>query len=480
MQYRQVNVRITLVVAGAAVLSAWTPAPLQARSTGAIRAGAVPADGSVAVLFQQDPADSLYRAGRAALNRGRYRDAVVRFRSIRRLYPRSAYAVDSYYWEAFALDRLGSGDDFRTALALLEQQKERYERAATLRDAQILATRIRGKMARTGDARAAERVARDAYRASGVAVAGTVGDSALAAGLARGVQGVSEDDELKMAALNALLMMDAERAVPLLIDLVRQRDVAPEIRQRALMVLGQQGTPESEEVLLDVLQNDPDDEVRGMALVFLSQFSSDRAIDVIGTILATSDDPELQRRAIIALAQRDDARATNLMRSVVERQDVDEELKVMAIMMLGQHSSPESQAFLRDLYARVDSPEIKVRIIHALAVSDREENRRWLLDIALDPNEPAETRKQAIFSAGQTGAIPSADLIALYEGTDDEELRHHLLFVLSQQKDPAAIDKMIDIARTDPDPEVRQRAIIWLAQSKDPRVADLLVEIIKK
>jgi hypothetical protein len=59
----------------------------------------------------------------------------------------------------------------------------------------------------------------------------------------------------------------------------------------------------------------------------------------------------------------------------------------MAIMMLGQHSSPESQAFLRDLYSQVDSPEIKVRIVHALAVSDREENRRWLLDIALDPNE---------------------------------------------------------------------------------------------
>ena len=124
--------------------------------------------------------------------------------------------------------------------------------------------------------------------------------------------------------------------------------------------------------------------------------------------------------------------------------------------------------------------EVKEQIILALAMNDRPENQRWLLDIALDPNEPADTRKQALFMAGQTGAIPAADLIELYDGTDDQELRRHLLFVLSQQKDPAAIDKMIDIARNDPDPEVRQQAIIWLAQSKDPRVADLLVEIIKK
>jgi HEAT repeat protein len=113
-------------------------------------------------------------------------------------------------------------------------------------------------------------------------------------------------------------------------------------------------------------------------------------------------------------------------------------------------------------------------------MNNRPENQRWLLDIALNPNEPAETRKQALFMAGQTGAIPVADVIELYDGTEDQEFRRHLMFVLSQQKDPAAIDKLIEIARSDPDPEVRQQAIVWLAQSDDPRVPELLMEIIRR
>jgi TolA-binding protein len=40
---------------------------------------------------QEDPADSLYRAAREALNRGRYGEAVNLFREIRNGYPESAY-----------------------------------------------------------------------------------------------------------------------------------------------------------------------------------------------------------------------------------------------------------------------------------------------------------------------------------------------------------------------------------------------------
>src|SRR5262245_58313680 len=55
----------------------------------------------------QDPADSMYRAGRRALNRNDYRAAADQFREIRRRYPRSTYTPDAYYWQAFALYRIG-------------------------------------------------------------------------------------------------------------------------------------------------------------------------------------------------------------------------------------------------------------------------------------------------------------------------------------------------------------------------------------
>jgi len=473
MQYKREGTQMVLSAVCAVAVLCVIPKTLGAQHTAGLHADATPFEGPPAAWLQQDPADSLYKAGREALNRGRYREAVEHFRLIRRQYPRSGYTADAYYWEAFGLDRLGSTDNLRKALEVLDEQAQRYDDAATLRDAEILATRIRGKLAQRGDARAAERVTRDAYRSSGVAVEGVEGS-------VQGRTQRSEDEELKMAALQALMMMDEERAVPLLIDLVRQREVSPEIRRQAIMVLAQHGTPEAEDVLFDVLRDDPDPEVRGMTLIWLMESSSDRALDAIEAILESPNDRELQGHAVMALSQQESPRAQQMLREVVQREDLEEEPRVMAIMMLGQHPSPENQEFLKNLYATAESSEVKERIIHALAMSHRPENQRWLLDIALDPNEPSETRRQALFMAGQTGALPATDLIALYDGTDDQEFRRHLLFVLSQQKDPAAIDKMIDIARADPDPEIRRQAIMWLAQSKDPRAIDLLEEIIKR
>jgi TolA-binding protein len=47
---------------------------------------------------QQDPADSLYRAARRALNRNQYDRAAELFASIQQRYPRSTYTADSFYW----------------------------------------------------------------------------------------------------------------------------------------------------------------------------------------------------------------------------------------------------------------------------------------------------------------------------------------------------------------------------------------------
>lgn len=75
-----------------------------------------------------------------------------------RRYPRSGYAADALYWEAFALYRLGGENDLRTALGRLETQKARFPKAGTSGDAVTLTTRIQGELARRGDAEAAATV----------------------------------------------------------------------------------------------------------------------------------------------------------------------------------------------------------------------------------------------------------------------------------------------------------------------------------
>ena len=107
-------------------------------------------------------------------------------------------------------------------------------------------------------------------------------------------------------------------------------------------------------------------------------------------------------------------------------------------------------------------------------------NEQWLMNIAVNPKEDIELRKKALFLAGQAG-VSIQELAALYDRIGDNELKDHLIFVLSQrQSDRAATDKMFDIAKNEKDPELRKKAIFWLGQSRDPRVQQFLIDLINK
>ena len=121
-------------------------------------AGVAPQPTPPAPWLQGDPADSLYRAAREALNRRDYLRAAELFAQVPARYPRSGYAADAYYWRAFSLYRLGGTPQLRSALEALRTQRERFPDAATGGDANALATRIEGELARRGDPEAAARV----------------------------------------------------------------------------------------------------------------------------------------------------------------------------------------------------------------------------------------------------------------------------------------------------------------------------------
>jgi hypothetical protein len=107
-------------------------------------------------------------------------------------------------------------------------------------------------------------------------------------------------------------------------------------------------------------------------------------------------------------------------------------------------------------------------------------NDRWLMEVAVNPREPQELRKKALFWAGQTG-VPSSEFASLYDRMGDQELKDQIIFVFSQRgRDAAAMDKLFAIARADRDPELRKKAIFWLGQSRDPRAQKFLEDLINR
>src|SRR5213594_3315587 len=218
---------------------------------------------------QADVADSVYRAARQALNRNDYDQAARLFRSIRDRYPKSTYVPNTYYWEAFALYRAGSDDNLRAAREALQIQASRYPKASTRRDAEVLLRRVRGALARGGDSHAAEDLERDldsiepGQPAPPQPVQPPQGRGPRPGRVHVGRDDCDDDDDLRIAALNAVLQMDPDRAVPLLKTVLARRDEGSAcLRRKAVFLLSQKHTDETSSLLLNAVRSDPDREVR--------------------------------------------------------------------------------------------------------------------------------------------------------------------------------------------------------------------------
>jgi HEAT repeat protein len=445
--------------------------------------------------LQNDPADSLYRRARETLNRREYRVAADLFAQIPARFPRSGYAADALYWQAFALYRAGGERDLRTALAALRQQKERFPKAATKGDAATLERRIQGELAQRGDPDAAEAVAAAAEAAVGVPPVPPVPPlppvppvppihptPPMPGGMRPHRDGrcAEDDDDMKVAALNALLQMDEARARPVLRRVLARRDTASVcLRRKAVFLVAQQQADGTEDLLLESVRTDPDPEVQQQAVFWLSQVGTDRAVNALDSILRFSKDPKIQDKAVFALSQHDSPRAQQALRVYAERAEVPEAAREKAIFWLGQNGSAENATFLRSLYGRLKSDDLKKKVVFSLSQMGGPENGKWLLGLARDSSQGIEMRKQALFWAGQAG-VPIEQLTALYANVADQAMREQLIFVYSQRDEPAALDKLIDIARHDPNPELRKRALFWLGQSEDSRAVQVLQEIIEQ
>ena len=414
----------------------------------------------------QDPGDSLYRAGRQQLNRNRYADAARLFSDLISRYSRSTYTPDAYYWAAFALYKSGEDANLDQAVVLLDKQKTQYPRAATRGDSEALLSRVLGELARRGNQDAARRLHQ---------IAGDTGTTA-----SRQSTCSDDDDDPRIAAMNALLQMDAGNAVPIIKQVLAKRDAcSAALRRKAVFVLSQKRTEETEDIMLSVARGDPDPEVRQQAVFWLGQVGSEKAITALDSIVTRSQDEEVIEKAIFALSQIHSPRAMQALRDFAGREEAPEDAREKAVFWLGQAHDPDNATFLRQLYGKLSNEDLKEKIIFSLSQMRSAENTRWLMDLALNQQEGIDLRKKALFWAGQTGA-DIGDLVQLYDRTSDQEMREQLIFVYSQRHEGPALDKMIDIARHETNRELRKKAIFWLGQSRDPRAAQALLEIINQ
>jgi HEAT repeat protein len=424
-----------------------------------------------------DPADSLYRLAREALSRGDYKRAAEIFHRIPERYPQSAYAGQALYYEAFALYRSGGDDDLRTARDRLNQLNQRFP-AIAKKDGALLQTRVCGELAKRGDESCAASITTTA--GGGSDDSGGETPSTRAGSQGRNCSpDADEDSDDRIAALNALLQMDADQAMPILQKVLARRDACSvALRRKAVFLVSQKRTDQTANILMSVARGDPDQEVREQAVFWLSQVPGSTGL--LEEILKGNGDESIKDKALFALSQQNEPMSQQILRDFAGRENENSDLREKAIFWLGQRRGTENTEFLRGLYSRLTNEDLKEKILFSLSQQKGAGNEQWLMNIAVNPKEDIELRKKALFWAGQSG-VAISEMSKLYDRMGDSEMREQIIFVLSQrQRDPAAMDKLFDIAKNEKDPELRKKAIFWLGQSRDPRVQQFLIDLINK
>ena len=418
-----------------------------------------------------DPADSLYRLAREAMSRGDWKRAAEIFHRIPERYPESAYAGQAMYYEAYSLYRSGGDDDLNSARARLKELKVKYPKVATSSDGATLATRVCGELAKRGDETCAADIGNKAEDLV------DNGNSRTSQGRSCPDEGDENDD--RIAALNALLQMDADRAMPILKKVLERRDnCSAGLRRKAVFLVSQKRTEETANILMNVARSDPDQEVREQAVFWLSQVPG--STPLLEGILRGNGDEAIKEKALFSLSQQNDPRAQQALRDFAMRESESGDLREKAIFWLGQRRSSDNTEFLRNLYSRLTDQDLKEKILFSLSQQKESGNDQWLMSIALNTKEDIELRKKALFWAGQ-GGIAISQLSQLYDRMNDTEMKDQIIFALSQrQRESAAIDKLFDIAKNEKDSELRKKAIFWLGQSRDPRVQQFLLDLINR
>ena len=423
-----------------------------------------------------DPADSLYRLAREALSRGDYKRAAEIFHRIPERYPQSAYAGQALYFEAYSLYRSGGYEELDMARDVLVHLKKQYP-AVAKKDGDPLLTRVCGELAKRGDEPCTASIGTiaeggyDVTNGKTVTIPGSSGRNCS--------PDADEDSDDRIAALNALLQMDADRAMPILQKVLARRDACSvALRRKAVFLVSQKRTDQTANILMNVARSDPDQEVREQAVFWLSQVPGSTGL--LEEILKGNSDENIKEKALFSLSQQNEPRAQQILRDFAMRESESEDLRDKAIFWLGQRRSAENTEFLRTLYSRLTNQDLREKVLFSLSQQRGVGNEQWLMNIALNPKEDIELRKKALFWAGQSGvAIP--ELSKLYDRMGDSEMKEQVIFVLSQrQSDRTAMDKLFDIAKNEKDAELRKKAIFWLGQSHDPRVQQFLLDLINR
>ena len=228
------------------------------------------------------------------------------------------------------------------------------------------------------------------------------------------------DEELRLMALNSLARADDQRAIPMLEKIVNGTG-SPRLKERALYVLAQNGSPEARQIVIRIARGgNPDLQAR--AVQHLGAFGGPESKQALLDIFKSTTNVTVKRNILRSFQSTGD-RAQLLE---VARTEPLPELRAEAVQQLGSMGAQEQ---LMQLYSTEKTIEVRRRIIQAMFQRHNPDVLIQLLKTETDP----ELRRSIVQNLGQMGSAQgTAALQSLYASEKDENVKRAVIDAFAQ------------------------------------------------
>lgn len=453
------------------------------------------------------PAMNMFRAGRDLIENEEWAKAAETFRSFINTYPRDNDVDAALYWYAYALKRQGSTKE---AAKILKRLIKDFQRSGWREEADAMLTELAPALGQT-----------------------EIIDNALG----------KENEELKIIALQSLFESSPDRALAFVAEWLKPNSTASRrMKESAVSLLGAHGGKQAVPILLDIARNQPDAKLRQTAIHRLGEAGGEQVMDELMRIYTSDPDIKIKQQVLHALAEMEGARASAKLLEIAQNNNESIDMRKTAISRLGEREGAfdnlvriydtdrtlEIRKRLLNAFAESNDPRADAKLLEVARTSDNVELRRYavrrlgehngeamldelmrlyqtegtmevkrdilnafsdmnspraktkLYEIARNPAENVDLRRNVINRIGERHDAQSVELlISLYDAESNLDIKRTILNALGESNQKAALRKLMQVARTDASIDLRRRAVQKIGESKDPEALKFLEDILK-
>ena len=374
---------------------------------------------------ERERGDRLYEKGTRALEKRQWEEAVKLFDQMIR---KGGDRVEgAYYWKAYAEYKQRKSD---AALATLDELNKAFPQGHWRNDAEELRVEIRQARGERPDPEG------------------------------------QTDEALKLMALDGLMHVDPEKALPLLEKLL-QTSQPWKIKEQALFVLSQSGSDKAREIVANFARGKSNPDMQLKSLEYLALFGGKESRQTLEEVYASSDDRKI-KRSILGFFMIGGDRDRLLAAAKGEK---DADLRGEAIGQLGVMGARDE---LYQIYQAESDLKLKKRILDALFVGGAADR---MIELA-QHEQNAELRRAAIEKLGLMGSKKTAEtLLKMYAEEKEKGLRKKVIEALFLQGNAKAI---VEIYRKESDPELKKKAVEQLSIMNSKEGEELFREILDR